>query len=75
MISHALGYISSAKNGIAEAEIEDVLSCDDEVLNDVYQYWDPPAENIVRSPPSLWKRIHYDVTEFLSERQSGGKNV
>ncbi|XP_038079386.1 NACHT domain- and WD repeat-containing protein 1-like isoform X1 [Patiria miniata] len=75
VISHALGYISAAKSGITEAEIEDVLSCDDEVLNDVYQYWDPPAENIVRTPPSLWKRIHYDVTEFLSERQSGGKTV
>ncbi|XP_022103450.1 NACHT domain- and WD repeat-containing protein 1-like isoform X2 [Acanthaster planci] len=75
VISHALGYISATKSGITEAEIEDVLSCDDEVLNDVYQYWDPPAENIVRTPPSLWKRIHYDVSEFLSERQSGGKTV
>ena len=75
LVSHALGYLTAAKNGRTQTELEDVLSCDDEVLNDVYQYWDPPVDTIVRIPASLWKRIHYDIEEFLVERQADGKTV
>lgn len=31
LVSHALGYITAAKTGLSEAELEDMLSCDDEV--------------------------------------------
>ena len=34
-----LAYITAAKSGLTESELEDILSCDDEVLEDVYQYW------------------------------------
>ena len=37
LVSHALGYITRSKNGISASELEDLLSLDDEVLNDVYQ--------------------------------------
>ncbi|XP_054750626.2 NACHT domain- and WD repeat-containing protein 1-like isoform X1 [Lytechinus pictus] len=74
-VAHALGYLTAGKSGLTEAEIEDVLSCDDKVLNDVYQYWDPPDEDIVRIPPSLWKRLRLDIDEFITERQAGGKTV
>ena len=44
----------SAENGLSEAELDDILSCDDDVLNDVYMYWTPP---IRRLPPLLLVRI------------------
>ena len=31
LVSHAFGYISAAKRGLSETELEDILSCDDEV--------------------------------------------
>ena len=31
LVKHALGYITAANMGISEAELEDMLSCDDEV--------------------------------------------
>ena len=31
LVSHALGFITAAKTGLSEAELEDMLSCDDEV--------------------------------------------
>ena len=34
-VSRALGYITAAKNGLAVAELEDILSCDDDVLDSV----------------------------------------
>ncbi|XP_071493290.1 NACHT domain- and WD repeat-containing protein 1-like [Diadema antillarum] len=74
-VSHALGYLTAGKSGLTETEMEDVLSCDDEVLNDVYQYWDPPVTGVVRIPSSVWKRLRYDISEFVVERQAGGKTV
>jgi len=46
-------------------ELEDILSCDDEVLNDVYEWWVPPVR---RLPPLLWVRIQADLGPYLVER-------
>ncbi len=40
-MSHALSYLTASKNGLSDAELEDVLSLDDVVLNDVYIHWIP----------------------------------
>ncbi|KAJ8318731.1 hypothetical protein KUTeg_003822 [Tegillarca granosa] len=73
--SHALGFITIGYNGISEIEIEDALSCDDEALDDVYRYHNPPVDGIVRVPPVLWARIRYDLREYLVERISFGKHT
>ncbi|XP_061195715.1 NACHT domain- and WD repeat-containing protein 1-like [Saccostrea echinata] len=70
---HALGYITIVRDGISENELEDVLSCDDEALNDVYRYHNPPIAGIVRIPPVLVARIKYDIREYLVERLSQDK--
>jgi len=51
-----------AKAGLTETELEDVLSCDDDVLNDVYMYWTPP---IRRLPPLLLVRLRADLDQYL----------
>ena len=68
--SHALGYITIARGGISENELEDVLSCDDEALDDVYRYHNPPVEGIVRIPPVLAARIRFDIKDYIVERIS-----
>ncbi|XP_045212692.2 uncharacterized protein LOC123563752 [Mercenaria mercenaria] len=75
LVSHALGYITVGLSGLTEFEIEDVLSCDDEVLNAVYKYHDPPVPGIVRIPPVLWARIRYDIRDYLVEKMSQGKST
>lgn len=75
LVSHALGYVTIGLGGLTEFEIEDVLSCDDLVLSDVYKFHDPPVPGIVRIPPVLWARIHYDIQEYLTERLSFGKTT
>ncbi|XP_052783963.1 uncharacterized protein LOC128219861 isoform X2 [Mya arenaria] len=75
LVSHALGYITVGLSGITEFEIEDVLSCDDAVLNVVYKFHDPPVPGIVRIPPVLWARIRYDIKEYLVERLSHGRTT
>ncbi|XP_069134939.1 NACHT domain- and WD repeat-containing protein 1-like [Argopecten irradians] len=65
LVSHALGYLTTATNGLSEAELEDILSCDDVVLNDVYVYWTPPVR---RLPPLLLVRLRTDLQEYVVER-------
>ena len=72
LVSHALGYLTASKSGLSEAELEDLLSLDEKVLNDVYQYHLPPVRRI---PPLLWTRIRNDLPEYLNEREADGVNV
>ena len=72
LVSHALAYITASKNGVTEPELEDLLSLDDDVLNDVYQYWTPPVR---RLPPLLWIRIRSDIGDYLIERGADGTQV
>ena len=67
LFSHALGYISASKSGLKEPELEDLLSLDDIVFNDVYQFWTPPIRKML---PSLWFRIHADIGELSNSEGS-----
>ncbi|XP_048404343.2 NACHT domain- and WD repeat-containing protein 1 isoform X2 [Stegostoma tigrinum] len=72
LVSHALGYITCSRNGLSESELKEILSLDDEVLGDIYQYWSPPNKDIICLPPLLWTRLRYDIGEYLVERQADG---
>lgn len=72
LVGQALAYITASRNGLTEPELEDILSLDDVVLNDVYQYWTPP---IRRLPPLLWIRIRSDIGDYLIERGADGARV
>jgi len=74
-VSHALAYLTCGLDGITGLEMEDVLSCDDLVLNDVYRYHDPPLKGSIRVPNLMWSRVHEELKEYLVERQVDGKNV
>ena len=49
--------------------MEDVLSCDDAVLQDTYLFHLPPNPDMIRLPPLLWSRIRFDLKEYLTTRQ------
>ncbi|CAI5452798.1 unnamed protein product [Caenorhabditis angaria] len=69
LVSHAISYISAARSGISDSEVEDLISLDDKVLDDIYQYHLPPVRRI---PPLLWSRIRSDLPGYLSERAADG---
>ena len=58
-------YLSSFKNGISESEIEDILSIDDDVLYDIFEFHAPP---IRRLPLALWLRIKDDLKGYMVEK-------
>ncbi|XP_068711765.1 NACHT domain- and WD repeat-containing protein 1-like isoform X2 [Montipora foliosa] len=72
LVQHTLAYITASKSGLTSTEIEDLLSCDDQVLDDVYQYWTPPIRRI---PPLLEVRIKNDLAGYLIDRGADGASV
>ncbi|CAH1790955.1 unnamed protein product [Owenia fusiformis] len=72
LVSHSLGYITASTTGLSVAELEDLLSLDDDVLDEVFVYWLPPIRRI---PPLLWARIHNDLDSYMVLRKSGGSSV
>ena len=68
-VSHALAYLTAAKNGLSSGELEDILSCDDKVLDEIFSHWIPPFRRI---PPLLWIRIRNDLGSYLVERGTDG---
>ncbi|CAH1788936.1 unnamed protein product [Owenia fusiformis] len=72
LVAQSLGYVTASKSGLSESELEDLLSLDEKVLNDVYQYHLPPVRRI---PPLLWTRIRADLPGYFSERDADNVNV
>lgn len=75
LVSKSMGYVTCGRQGLSPVEVEDALSCDDEVLNDVYRYHDPPLDDVIRIPSLLWSRIQHELKEYLAERMTDGKTV
>ena len=69
-ISFLIAIIAS--QGLTTNELEDILSCDEAVLHDVFQYWTPP---IRRLPPLLWVRIRADLSSYLVDRGADATQV
>ena len=72
IVSYALAYITATKSGASESEVEDFISLDDRVLDDVFQYHMPPVRRI---PPLLWTRIRNDLPGYLSDSEADGVTV
>ena len=65
-VSHALGYLTASQSGLSPNELLDVLSCDEDVLEDVFQYHVPP---IRRLPVLLWTRLRLDLGKIQGKRR------
>lgn len=67
LFKHCVFYLTILKNGISDDEIEDILSLDDEVLNEIFEKHEPP---IRRLPSAIWFRLRDSMNEYLTEKQS-----
>ncbi|KAI9362101.1 hypothetical protein DFJ73DRAFT_13009 [Zopfochytrium polystomum] len=71
-VSKALGYLTAARQGLSHAELSDVLSCDEDVLTEVFRGFEPPIRRI---PPILVVRLFEELRGCLVERQFYGVNA
>ena len=72
LVERCFGYITASNAGLSAGELEDILSLDEQVLNSIFEYWEPPVRRI---PPILMYRIFYDIEQFLVEREAHGLTV
>ena len=68
LIRACFAFITIARNGMSETELNHLCSLDDEVLNAVYEWWVPPIRTL---PPLLITRVLTDCSEYLTVRGDG----
>lgn len=66
----ALGYITASRHGLSSNEMEDILSMDNAVMDDVMATYKSPKR---RLPTLLWVRLLEDMKDLVSECK--GDNV
>jgi hypothetical protein len=72
VVGRALGFMCASRFGLSSSTIEDLLSCDEDVLCDVYMWWEPP---IRRFPTVLWKQLLDDISPYVVEKVVYGINI
>ena len=68
LVKATLAYITIAKFGVSETELNHLCSCEDDVLADVYEWWLPPVRIL---PPLLITRVLTDLEKYLQFRGEG----
>ncbi len=74
IVARAVCYLSLSRTGLAEAELADLLSCDDEVLSEYVQQGESPPSNM-RVPQIDVERLLLDLKRFLIRRTVAGSHV
>ncbi|KAK6191904.1 hypothetical protein SNE40_003480 [Patella caerulea] len=62
IVRRALGYITASRNGITDSEMEDLLSLDDVVMDDVTAFNKPCKR---RLPQIRWESLKADLGDYL----------
>ncbi|XP_052065877.1 NACHT and WD repeat domain-containing protein 2-like [Mytilus californianus] len=70
--SRALGYLTASKKGLSQAELEDILSCDYAVLNEVFVEKNLAVQ---RFPSLLLIRLLCEMEQFTVVREVEGAMV
>ncbi|XP_071808214.1 NACHT domain- and WD repeat-containing protein 1-like isoform X2 [Asterias amurensis] len=70
--NHILRYLTAAHHGLTEAELLDLLSCDDDLLGTIYPESLP---QLLRFPYHLWAAIKYDLGSLLEEHFIDSKTL
>ena len=74
LVSRSLAFLAASRNGLAEAELLDLLSGDDEVVRASRQR-SPRSPRTDRLPDIAWSRLFSDLAPYLNERQADGRTL
>eukprot|EP00808_Paulinella_micropora_P006915 g38548.t1 len=69
LVSATLGLMTISQNGLSQAEMLDILSCYDPVMESVFEWWTPP---IRRLPPHVLTGLLADLEPYLSVKGVDG---
>ena len=72
LVTHAASLITLSKNGLTESQLLELLSMDNNVLNEVFEDASPLSEKHIRLPGLLWKRLLFYLGPYLKEQNDNG---
>ena len=75
LIKAAILLFQFIRNGLSEAELQDILSLDDNVLDEIYQHFLPLNNKVIRLPFLLWARLRHDLGDLIVEIQAHGMKI
>ncbi|KAJ3012870.1 UNVERIFIED_CONTAM: hypothetical protein HDU68_000983 [Siphonaria sp. JEL0065] len=68
-VAKALGYITAAQHGLSRVELEDLLSCDETAMNEVFKFQEMPVRRI----PSIYvERLLEELGDCLVQKYAHG---
>jgi WD40 repeat protein len=74
LVKRSLGYLAASKNGLSEHEILELLSTDEEVMDD-FLARSPESPQAGSLPFVVWSRLHHDVAPYLSVTLADGARL
>ncbi|MFY9573558.1 MAG: hypothetical protein WAV20_19340, partial [Blastocatellia bacterium] len=78
LVAHGLGYLATARNGLTEDELLDLLARDREFYEDfeANAHHDlPKARGQFKVPVVVWARLYLDLEPYLTERNADGTSL
>eukprot|EP00057_Strongylocentrotus_purpuratus_P003049 XP_003725816.1 PREDICTED: NACHT and WD repeat domain-containing protein 1 isoform X1 [Strongylocentrotus purpuratus] len=69
-VARSLGYMTIARDGLSDAEMNDILSCDEAVLNELYAQ---RTQVLRRVPSLLWVALCQELGPSLQECDVNGR--
>ncbi|HCU35194.1 MAG TPA: hypothetical protein DGT21_06940 [Armatimonadetes bacterium] len=74
LVHWALGYLAAARNGLAEDEMLQVLSRDEQVMAD-FARRSPDSPEVDSLPIVVWSRLRFDLDYYLTERSADNTSL
>ncbi|XP_070575384.1 NACHT domain- and WD repeat-containing protein 1-like isoform X2 [Ptychodera flava] len=71
-VKNVLSYLTLAKHGLSDAEMLDLLSCDDALLDEYFVHRRP---SIRRAPATVWTQIKMELAPFFIEHIVHGRSL
>lgn len=74
LVSRSLSYIAASRHGVSEDEMLDLLSADDEVIED-FRMRSPKSPQADNLPYVVWARLAFDLAPYLGTRGVDGATL
>jgi len=75
LVTRALGYIATGKNGLTEDELIDLLSRKDSGVVREFLDRSPESPKVDRLPIVVWSRLFADIQPYMASRRADGTVV
>jgi hypothetical protein len=74
IVSKSLGYLCAARHGLAEDEMQGLLSADVDVMKD-FRHRSPRSPDVAELPYIIWSRLYNDLEPYLAWRSADNTNL